>query len=163
MVKKATDDNQEAAPLGWFRHAEIKHGRVAMAAFVGYLVQSNGICFPWGLTSSGVQFSDILAVGTPGDQWDALPTASKLQILGAVGVLEFVGECSVFLNAAGEKHYVKGGKSGFYPPFSAYNDQLPHPLPLNLWDPFGFTKKMSEEKKAKCSRSSPRSTTAASR
>merc|ERR1719198_1861920 len=42
--------------IAWFRHAEIKHGRVAMVAFVGFLVQSAGIRFPWALTSSGVTF-----------------------------------------------------------------------------------------------------------
>jgi len=29
------------------------------------------------------------------------------------------------------------------------NTWMPHPVPLEFWDPFGFTKNMSPEKKAK--------------
>jgi len=149
--------NSSPETIGWFRHAEIKHGRVAMAAFVGYCVQANGICFPWniqgpipGLDLPAISFSDISAAGGPADQWDALPTAAKLQILGVVGFLEMFSETSTYLKADGTEHYVRGGKPGYFPKLSR-TDALafPHPVPLNLWDPFGFTSKMSPERKEK--------------
>jgi len=141
--------------IGWFRHAEIKHGRVAMAAFVGYCIQANGIHFPWNLQApigpinsdiATISFGDISAAGGPADQWDALPSSAKLQILGAVGFLEMCGEASVFLEADGQQHYVRGGKPGYYPTFK---DKFPHPVPFNLFDPFGLTSKMTPEKKEK--------------
>jgi len=139
--------------IGWFRHAEIKHGRVAMAGFVGYCVQSNGIHFPWNIQGPGVgydtpaiSFGDIAAAGGPADQWDALPTAGKVQILLVIGFLEMYGETSAALEMDGQKHYVRGGKPGYYPSFKG---RMPHPVPLDLWDPFGFTSKMSPERKEK--------------
>jgi len=153
----------ESSPetIGWFRHAEIKHGRVAMAAFVGYCVQSNGIHFPWniqgpfgavGPASSlpAISFGDIAAAGGPADQWDALPTAAKLQILGVIGFLEMWSETSMVLKADGQEHYVRGGKPGYFPQLSR-SDELafPHPVPLNLWDPFGFSSKLTPERKVK--------------
>jgi len=102
----------EEATVGFLRQAEIKHGRVAMAAFVGYIVQSNGIHFPWGLTGD-ISYAEISAAGGPADQWDALPSAAKLQILGFIGLLEIISESSYMLELSGEKHYMRGGKPGF--------------------------------------------------
>ena len=143
----------EEAAIGFLRHAEIKHGRVAMAAFVGYIVQANGIHFPWAIQNDfigkgldTVTFGDIAAAGGPADQWDALSTPAKLQILGVIGFLEMWGETSASIEMDGEKHYCRGGTPGYYPKLQ---NKFPHPVPLDLWDPFGFTSKMSPEKKEK--------------
>ena len=48
---------------------------------------------------------------------------------------------SFILEKSGEKHYMKGGKPGFFPP----TDNFPHPVGLNLYDPFNNAKGMSSE------------------
>merc|ERR1719163_1440625 len=136
----------QEATIGFLRQAEIKHGRVAMAAFVGYIVQSNGIHFPWALTTSGVTYADISAAGGPPDQWDALPTASKVQILCFIGFLEICSESNYILAQNGNKHYMSGGKPGAFPSLKGV---MPHPVPLDLYDPFGFSKNATPEKKEK--------------
>jgi len=136
----------QEASIGFLRQAEIKHGRVAMAAFVGYIVQSNGIHFPWALTTSGISYADISAAGSPPEQWDALPTAAKVQILCVIGFLEICSESKYILEQNGNKHYMSGGKPGAFPSLKGI---MPHPVPLDLFDPFGFSKNASPEKKAK--------------
>jgi hypothetical protein len=130
----------EDATVGFLRHAEIKHGRVAMAGFVGFLVQANGIKFPW------APFDGITAA-SPCDQWDMLPEAAKYQIILFVGFLEVFSEHSYILEAQGEKHYMKGGKPGYFP--SLKTGFGVHPVPFNLYDPFNFSANASPEKKAK--------------
>lgn len=127
------------ASIGFLRQAEIKHGRVAMAAFVGYIVQSNGIHWPWPMTFAGEPFpSDA---GSPPEQWDALPDAAKWQIILFVGFLEHFSESN-------GTHYMRGGEPGAYPKFTE-SSKIPHPVPFNLFDPFGFSANRSEEAKAK--------------
>jgi len=132
--------------IGFLRHAEIKHGRIAMAAFVGFCVQSNGIHFPWAMSFDGLTYGDISKIEAPAAQWDAIPTAAKVQIITVIGLLEAWGESSPALAAAGEKHYAAGGKPGFYPSFGPFRDTFGHPV-FDLFDPFGFSKSKSAEAK----------------
>jgi len=132
----------EEFTVGWLRHAEIKHGRVAMAAFVGYCVQSN-FHWPWAMTLKGLPFpsTDL----SPPEQWDALPMGAKLQIIGVVGFLEFYSELTPGEGADfGLTHYTKGGIPGKYPKFAG---GVPHPVPFELYDPFNYSRDMTEEKK----------------
>jgi hypothetical protein len=131
-------ENDNDASIAFLRHAEIKHGRVAMAAFVGYIAQSNGVHFPWPTSFDGSPFP--YAAGSPPEQWDALSDAAKWQIILFIGFLEWFSE------AAGT-HYMRGGVPGKFPKFSDHKELIPHPMPLNLFDPFGFSNGASAEKK----------------
>jgi len=128
------------ATIGFLRHAEIKHGRVAMFAFVGYIVHANGIKFPWPMNLDGTPFP---AETNPPALWDAIGDNAKWQILGLVLFLELYSEIST----DGHKHYMRGGKPGNYPNFDTI--ALPHPVPLNLYDPLGLSKNKSAEAKAR--------------
>jgi hypothetical protein len=67
------------------RLVELKHGRIAMLAVVGYLVQEAGIRLPGSLTLSGLKFADV-----PNGYaaLEAIPYAGKLQLFLAIGALE---------------------------------------------------------------------------
>ena len=125
--------------------SETRHGRVAMAAFVGYCVQSN-FHFPWPMRLDGTPFpsTDL----SPPEQWAALPIESKHQIITVIGFLEIYSELasSVTDPDVAQDHYMRGGKPGAFPKFGA---AVPHPVPFDLYDPFNWSKSRSEEAKAK--------------
>jgi len=124
--------------IAWFRQAEIKHGRVAMAAFVGYCVQANGFRWTFPMTLSGADWP----TGTPPEQWDALPSASKWQIITFVALLELFDESS-------KPHYTRGRRPGEFPTFKGTYIQERGLTPLDLFDPFEFSKNASPERKAR--------------
>ena len=116
----------EEATIGWLRHSEIKHGRVAMAGFLGFIAH----CTP--IVSGEHKFlpyRGYVAGVTPQEQWDNIPLIGKLQILIAIGMLESYGEGAG--DPAGYTHYMKGGKPGYYPPIAGRAGF--GQVTLNLW------------------------------
>ena len=66
-----------------------------------------------------------------------------MQLLLTIALLEVVVESA-------SPHYMRGGKPGYYPSLKEY-ENIPHPVPFDLVDPFGFIKfdSMDEATKAK--------------
>jgi len=142
--KEFWNQSQEAT-IGFLRHSEIKHGRVAMAAFVGYCVQSSST-FPWPQTLAG----DLhpAASLSPEAQWDATPLSAKFQIILVIGLLEIWDELGGNLgedngDGDGLDHYMKGRQPGKYPTFDQFTNSV-HFVP-NLYDPFGLWKNMKDK------------------
>ena len=110
--------------IGYLRHSEIKHGRIAMAGFLGYCVQCLDVVKGEHTT---LPYRGFVADVTPQEQWDNIPVIGKLQILTFVGMLESYGEIP------GEvPHYTQpGGIPGYYPPLVGKRPELL----FNLYDP----------------------------
>jgi len=101
------EDAQPKA-IKWFQNAEIKHGRIAMIATIGFMVQKWGIHFPlylgptgsnafhpasdtaWLLSSTtGVTFSDV-AAAAPLDAVKMVPLAGWAQVFAMAGWFEVI-------------------------------------------------------------------------
>merc|ERR1711903_358075 len=60
LSKSASDET-----LAWYRAAEIKHGRVAMAAFLGCVVNGLGLEFPGAIDVNGDTFASMGSTKLP--------------------------------------------------------------------------------------------------
>ena len=100
LSKSASDET-----LAWYRAAEIKHGRVAMAAFLGCVVNGLGLEFPGAIDVNGDSFASLGATKLPLETWDAIPASGRIQLITAIGGMEWVFE-------AQQPHYLRGGTPG---------------------------------------------------
>lgn len=130
----------QEATIGFLRESEIKHGRIAMFGFCGYIIHEADIR----TAGDGIAQSIPMGLSAPA-VWDALPEIAKWQIVCFVGFLDIWRENKVVLENEGQKHYMSGGKPGYFPSF----DLVPHPVPWSLYDPWGYSSKHTEERKAR--------------
>lgn len=79
--------------IEWFREAEVKHGRIAMLAFLGWVAVDSGLRFP------GDSFAAISSSFTAHDA--SVENGSMAVLLNIVAVLEIVGGAAIFDQAKG--------------------------------------------------------------
>jgi len=124
-------DTSNEQTIGFLRHAEIKHGRVAMAGFLGFIAG----CSPLVSGAHAVApYRGYVAGGTPFEQWDNMPLLAKAQIFIAIGMLESYGEGAG--NPEGYVHYTRGGLPGDFPEIAGRAGF--GQVGLNLFDPFNW-------------------------
>ena len=134
--------DSNAATIGFLRESEIKHGRIAMFGFVGYIVHANGIHWP----TKG-PWDNIPTDISPQEMWDQTPEVAKWQIILTISFLEFWRENAYVLKADGEAHYMRGGeraaraRSSSPPaslharPTTPYANPIPSPAPITTAEP----------------------------
>ena len=91
-------------------------------------------------------FSDIAAAGAPPDQWDALPTAAKLQFLGFIGPVRRVRG----RRRDGAAALRAGGKPGTSRRFIKSASACRTRCRFDLYDPFGLFKMTPARRSAGC-------------
>ena len=137
--RQSRRETHTQATIGWLRHSEIKHGRVAMAGFLGFIAQ----CTPLvNGEHAAAPYRGYVAGVTPQEQWDNIPQAGKLQIIAFVGMLESYGEGAG--NPDGYTHYTKGGLPGFYPSIKGKGGGQ---ITFDLYKPFPIFPEQSEAQK----------------
>ena len=148
------EDRTEEATIGFLRHAEIKHGRVAMAAFLGFIAQCSPLVKGPHLLAP---YKGYIADVTPQEQWANMPVMAKLQIFTLIGMLESYGEGAATYNNPDSSytHYMAGGQPGYYPPIAGLGPKFDKEgkqgqIVFNLYDPFNFGfRDKSPEKRAR--------------
>ena len=126
--------------IRYFREVEVKHGRVAMLATVGYLTGAAGITFP-GEIAGGVSFASVNANGVF-SAWSNVPEQGKLQILMLIFLLELSTESK-------KPHYMRGGVPGKIDSLPFDGIQGIWAPKIKFWDPLGFMGALTAEQKAK--------------
>ncbi|KAH8053483.1 chlorophyll A-B binding protein [Aureococcus anophagefferens] len=117
-------DEQES--LARRRAVEIKHGRIAMTAFIGMMVQELGITFPGSITLDGsVQFSDI---GYGFDAIENIPKFGLFQIV-AFGFIAETAAMPATQYTGGPQNLPGGydGSAGTIPGGYPFTNQIEDP------------------------------------
>jgi len=86
-------DKMDEGNLNLVRAAELKHGRVAMLATVGWAWTATGTHFNGMIsTSKKISFADLAAMGDPISAASKVPAAGIWQMIFAIGALEIFWE-----------------------------------------------------------------------
>ena len=86
-------EKMDESNLNLVRAAELKHGRVAMLATVGWAWTATGTHFEGMLSvSKGISFADAAAMSDPIAAASKVPAAGIWQMIAAIGALEIFWE-----------------------------------------------------------------------